>query len=98
MNTYIENIKDIVSDHLSFLSETYNVKKVGIFGSVVRGEQKKSSDIDMLVELSKPIGLFKFVELENFLSKVLKRKVDLTTKNAIKPLIKEEILKETIYV
>lgn len=98
MNTYIDDIKDIVNEHLEFLSEAYNVKKVGIFGSVVRGEQKKSSDIDMLVELSKPIGLFKFVELENFLSKILKRRVDLTTKNAIKPLIKEEILKETIYV
>lgn len=98
MNTYIANIKNLVNEHLGFLSETYHVRKVGIFGSVGRGEQKKSSDIDMLVELSKPIGLFKFVELENFLSKILKRKVDLTTKNAIKPLIKEEILKETIYV
>jgi predicted nucleotidyltransferase len=74
------------------------VQTIGIFGSYVRGEQKKKSDLDILVEFSEPIGLFKFVELEDFLSQELNLKVDLVMKDALKPRIKDSILKEAIYV
>ena len=71
---------------------------MGVFGSFARGDQRKNSDIDILVEFSKPIGFFEFIDLENHLARALDRKVDLVTKNALKPAIKDNVLKETIYV
>lgn len=80
------------------IKEKYHVKKLGIFGSVARAEHKKNSDIDIIVEFSMPVGFFEFIKLENYLSRKLGKKVDLTTKKAIKPIIKKDILKEIIYV
>lgn len=71
--------------------------KIAIFGSTARGNNRKDSDIDIMVELYEPIGFFAFMDLENYLSKLLGKKVDLTTKKALKPAIKKEILKEAIY-
>ena len=93
-----EEIKNILALQLSFLKEKYHVKRLGIFGSVVRNEEEKESDIDILVEFESPIGFFEFIRLENFLSDILRKKVDLISQKAIKPIIKDDILKETIYV
>ncbi|NPV01012.1 MAG: nucleotidyltransferase family protein [Brevinematales bacterium] len=76
------------------LAEEYHVSSIGIFGSVVRGEQKESSDVDILVEFSKPISLFKFLELEETLTGLLGRKVDLVSKKSLKPNIGKNILRE----
>ncbi len=76
----------------------YGVKRLGVFGSYVRNEQKKNSDVDVLVEFSQPPGLFKFIELENHLSDKLGVKVDLVMKSALKPYIGEVILKEVQYI
>ena len=94
----VDQIKNTISQHLDFLSENYNVDKIGVFGSITRGDNSDKSDVDMLVELSEPISLFKFIELEEFLSKVLGKKVDLVTEKALKSAIKDEILRETVYV
>jgi len=88
----------LIDDNLDDLREFYNVKKIGIFGSFVRNEQSNKSDIDILVEFIEPIGFFKFLELEEKLSKILKRRVDLATKNALKQAVKKEILRDIIYV
>lgn len=93
----LKNI-ELISKNCSELKEKFGVKKIGIFGSFARDEQKKTSDIDILVELEKPIGIFQFLDLEEYLSKLLKRKVDLVTKKAIKKTIQKAVLKETIYV
>ncbi len=93
-----EEIRKKVGDQLPFLKQRYNVKRLGIFGSVVRDEQKKGSDVDMLVEFISPIGFFDFMRLENFLAETLNQKVDLVSEKAIKRAIKSDILKETIYV
>lgn len=90
--------KQVINKHLQFIKDTYHVKKIGVFGSVARGENTSKSDIDILVEFSESVGFFKFIELEEFLSKILGKKVDLVTKKALKPKIKEEILYETVYV
>jgi predicted nucleotidyltransferase len=87
----------ILSNEINFLRRNYSVKAIGVFGSVARSEQKKYSDLDVIVEFSEPVGFFKFIELEYFLSRVLKRKVDLVTKNALKPAIKQNVLKQTVY-
>ena len=90
-------MKEIASN-LPALEQKYYVKRLGIFDSLARGEQKKGSDVDVLVEFSSPIGFFDFIRLENFLSKILKQKIDLVTKNALKRGMKDEIIKETLYV
>jgi len=80
------------------LQERFKVKEIGIFGSFVRGEETDTSDLDILVELEKPVGLIKFVGLQNYLSDELGEKVDLVMKGALKPRIKKSILSEVVYV
>jgi uncharacterized protein len=81
------------------LNERFQVETIGVFGSFARGEQTKDSDIDILVEFTQPntIDLFDFIDLEDFLTQKLDVKVDLVTKSALKPLIKDQILEETVY-
>ncbi len=93
-----EKIREKIHEQLPLLREKYHVKKIGIFGSFVRGEQKRGSDLDILVEFETPIGFFEFVRLENLLSRALRKKVDLVSKKAIKPAVKKEIFKEVQYV
>lgn len=87
-----------IHNQLPLLKTKYHVKKIGIFGSFVRGEQKKGSDVDILVEFETPVGFFDFIRLENFLSRALRKKVDLVSKKAIKPAVKKEVNKEVQYV
>lgn len=75
----------------------FGVKKIGIFGSVVRGEENKTSDVDVLVEFEKNT-FDSYMNLLFFLEELFGCKVDLVMKSAVKPLIKENILSETIYV
>ena len=91
-------IKEILLLHKKELNDRFNVKAIGVFGSYARGEAGKNSDIDVLVEFSEPIGLFKFIDLEDYLSKLLGAKVDLVTKKALKPRIGAHILEEAVYV
>jgi len=96
-NEFKKNIK-IINQNLDSLKKDYGVKRIGVFGSFASGKQKPNSDIDILVEFSQPVDFFDFLDLEDYLSKILKRKVDLATKNALKPMIKKRILKQVIYV
>lgn len=79
------------------LAKEYSVKEIGYFGSYATGEEKNSSDIDILVEFEKPLG-WKFFELKEFLERQLGRSVDLVTRNALKEQLRESILSDTIYV
>ena len=97
MRTLLE-IEKILRDQKPILRERFRVKEIGIFGSVVRGEQKETSDIDLLVEFEEPIGLIKYVGLQNFLSDRFGARVDLIAKSGLKPRISRQILKEVIYV
>jgi len=91
-------IKKVLKKNETFLKEEFKVKEIGIFGSYVRGEQKKKSDLDILVEFRKPIGLFEFMDMEEYLAKILGIKVDLVSKKALKPRIGKHILEEVIYI
>lgn len=79
------------------LLSDYSVKKIGIFGSFSNNTANADSDIDIFVELEKPIG-WKFLSLEIYLEKILGRRIDLVTKNALKDQIKDDILKQIKYV
>jgi predicted nucleotidyltransferase len=91
-----EIIEERLKQYKSLLQEKYYVEKIGYFGSFARGEEKEESDIDILVELSKPLG-WDFIELKEYLEEVLEKKVDLVTMNALKPQLKDQILKEVKY-
>ncbi|SHF07576.1 hypothetical protein SAMN05444392_10769 [Seinonella peptonophila] len=93
----VNNLNDSLKKMKLFLRDSYGVKKIGYFGSYVRGEQTEKSDIDLLVEFSKPIGL-RFVELKEHLERELGKNVDLVTTKALKPQLREAILNEVIYL
>ncbi len=94
----LKEIKETIKQHKRELEEKYRVKQIGVFGSHVRGEEKKRSDIDILVEFKEPVGLFEFIDLEEYLEKLLGAKVDLVSKKALKPRIGQYILKEVVYI
>jgi predicted nucleotidyltransferase len=77
--------------------KNFGVKEIGIFGSVARGEQNEKSDVDVLVELEKNT-FDSYINLLFFLENLFESKVDLVMKSAVKPIIKDSILSETIYV
>ena len=79
------------------LSKEYAVKEIGLFGSFSEDESTELSDIDILVELERPIG-WKIFSLELYLEKIFNRKIDLVTKNALKAQIKDNILNQVNYV
>ena len=92
--TYLEEIKEILSQHKAIITNKYKIKEISIFGSWVRDEHKEDSDIDILVEFNAPIGFFEFLELEEYLQQILGVSVDLVSKKALKPRIGAQILKE----
>jgi len=93
-----EKITKKLKENMPTFREKYRVKKLGIFGSYIRGEQKKKSDVDILVEFEKPLGLLEFVGLQMQLSELLGKKVDLVMKTALKPKIGKHILEEVQYI
>lgn len=94
-NREIEKIKSKITAVL----KRSKVSKAGIFGSYSRGEQDKNSDVDIAVEINdENMSLLGFIRLIRSLEKLLKRKVDLVEYSAIKPRIKERILKEEIRI
>lgn len=78
------------------LYNDYAVKEIGIFGSYADGNQSEDSDIDIIIELDRPIG-WKYFSLELYLEKTFGRKIDLVTKNALKDQIKDNILNQINY-
>jgi predicted nucleotidyltransferase len=80
------------------LEENFSVASLSLFGSVARDEASAGSDVDLLVEFSKPVGLFHFIELQQRLEELLECKVDLGTPRSLKPRIKEHVLQEAIRV
>ena len=94
----VESIKRLLLQNKDELRQKFEVKTIGVFGSYVRGEQKLSSDVDILIEFQKPVGLFEFMKLENYLSDLLGVKVDLVSKKALKPHIGEHIMQEVIMI
>ncbi len=97
MKTF-RSLKKTIAEHKNELKDHFKVKEVGFFGSYVRKEQRKKSDLDVLVSFSETIDLFTFVELENYLTDILGVKVDLVMKDSLKPRLKERILNEAVYV
>jgi predicted nucleotidyltransferase len=94
----LEEIKEILKAHKEEVSQKYKVSEIGVFGSFVRGDQRKRSDIDILVEYDEIPDLFEFINLERYLQRLLRKKVDLVRKEAIRSELKDRILKEVVYI
>ena len=92
---------DVQSKLVSYQQELinqYGITSIFLFGSVARNEAGQHSDVDLLVEFDRPIGLFEFVGLQQQLESILGCKVDLGTKRSLKLGIKDKILQEAIRV
>jgi predicted nucleotidyltransferase len=102
-NSHMKNIEEIkkkLEELKPLLRERFKVKSIGIFGSYVKGKEKKRSDLDILVEFrgSASLSLLEFVGLENYLSEILGVKVDLVEKSTLKPRIGKHILEEVVKI
>ncbi len=95
--THLATIQDQLRQAKPQLSEKYHVNNLGLFGSVVRNDFTPESDVDIVVDFSQPIGI-EFIDLADDLEKLLKRKVDLVSKEGIKPGYFKEIQPEIVYV
>lgn len=93
-----KEIRELIKQHKPELEKRLEVKEIGIFGSYARNKPRKTSDVDILVEFAETVGLFEFIELEEYLQKLIGTKVDLVSHKALKPRIGKHILNEVVYV
>lgn len=92
------NVIEILRRQEDTIKKIYGVKKIGIFGSFARGEGKKGSDIDILIELEDGYETFdNYMDLKYFLEDLFGRKVDLVTFESLRPQLKDDILQEVVY-
>ena len=89
----LESIKEIKSE----LKVSFKVKQIGIFGSLVRGEQSESSDVDLLVDLDQEADLLDLIGLSQFLEEHLHQRCDVVPRNALRPEIRDQVLHEVKY-
>jgi hypothetical protein len=90
-------ISDILIANKAKLISKYHLKSIGIFGSFTREDFSEDSDIDILIDYEQPIGI-EFIDLADELEKMLNHKVDLVSKNGVKPKYFKEIQKDLVYV
>ena len=96
MKTLAE-IKDILTSNKDYLLDKYDIKQLAIFGSYSRNEHTEKSDLDLMVDFHKPIGI-EFIDLANELEKILNLKIDLISKNGIKKQYFSQIEMDLIIV
>ncbi len=97
----LENITKILRNEMSFLKNTYNITRLGIFGSWVRNEQTQNSDVDILFDYDNeyPLSIFNIIDIKEYLSQKLNQNVDLIPFNSLKKEnIKKNILNEVRFL
>ena len=93
-----DDVIRILQEHRSERADRYGVKSLALFGSVARDEATAESDVDLLVEFGRPMGLFGLFTLQDHLEKLLYCSVDLGTRDSLKPRIRSQVLAECIDV
>jgi uncharacterized protein len=91
------SIKNSLSALKPEMQQRFFVNTIGLFGSVVRGDFKASSDIDIIVDFNKPVGI-EFIDLADFIENKLKKKIDLVSRNGVKKKYLEQIESQIVYV
>lgn len=94
----IDDIRKILQNSRKFLEEKYFVENFLLFGSYAKNTPTPNSDIDLLVNFKQPIDIFEFLDLEEYLTKLFNKKIDLGTSNSLKDFIKDKILTEAIII
>ncbi len=94
----LKQIRNILASSKDELRKRYKVKEMGIFGSYARGQQKKTSDVDILVRFNSNATLFDFVGLGNYLEEKLKIKVDVVSERGIRPELRSNIIKGVLKI
>ena len=95
----IEEIVEYLKKNKRFLYDRFGVTRMGIFGSFVRGDQVASSDIDMIVDIEKARkNIHSFLQLKRYLEKELEKKIDIGFEHSLKPILRDKIKKQVIYV
>ena len=98
MNNTLNQILIKLRNELPHIKNNYKVQSIEVFGSYVNDDQKKGSDLDLLVMFSENPSLLKFIELENYLSDKLGISVDLVMKDCLKPGLRTNILAQAVAV
>jgi predicted nucleotidyltransferase len=93
----LKTISALIKRHQADLHQR-GVKSLAVFGSLARGEATPASDIDVLVEFNRPVGLFEFIRLKLYLEDLTGRRVDLVTPDALRPALRTGILDEAVNV
>jgi hypothetical protein len=93
-----QEVINIIQQYQQELNDIYSVQSLALFGSVARNEAGASSDIDMLVEFSRPVGLFGLFALQDRLEELFGCKVDLGTPDSLKPRLRSNVKAELVYV
>ena len=93
-----QDVIRIIRKHRKEFTHIYGVKSLALFGSVARNEATPSSDVDMLVEFSRPVGLFGLFALQDRLEELLGCQVDLGTPDSLKPRLRQSVMNELVYV
>jgi len=92
------DVQRLIESQRDTLRKKFGVKRIGVFGSYSRNEQRDDSDIDIIVEFERPVGMIAFIRLQEYLEELLGVKVDLVTKGGLKGRIRERILREVKYI
>jgi uncharacterized protein len=93
-----DNVLKILAEHRDELHQRFDIKSLALFGSVARGEATETSDVDLLVEFERPVGLFHFFTVQHYLEDILGfAQVDLVMPDALHKELKEGILREAIH-
>lgn len=99
--SYLDEVIRKLKLQYPYLSSEFGVKRIGVFGSIAKQEERKESDIDMVIEFDRPIGL-KFIALAEYMENLFGRKVDILTKDGIRNIrvksVSTDIEKDIIYV
>ena len=74
------------------------VRSLAVFGSIARGDYSENSDLDILIDFSRPVGLFEFIRIKHFLEQLTTCHVDLVTSDALRPEMMDQILLEAVHV
>lgn len=89
---------NFLAEHREVLQQDFGVQSLDVFGSVARDEATKQSDVDLLVEFARPVGLFGMFRLQDYLEDQLGCRVDLGTRDSLKPRFRQRVLAEAIHV
>ncbi len=95
------NQRDVIQTiqhHRQELADVYAVQSLALFGSVARNEAGSASDVDLLVEFNRPVGLFGLFALQDRLEELFGCKVDLGTPDSLKPRLRPAVMSELVYV